>query len=354
MIVNYWGVKTKILTLLVLSFLIMTPGLLKPTTATAAIPNQGINLQISPLPILLSTEPGHSVSTDLQVRNAGTETEKLKVTLRKFKASNNDGTVTIDDRSTTDSYFDWVSFSSPLFDAPPGEWKTIKMNITPPKDAAFGYYYAVQFSRAAPPVVQPGQNAVEGAVAVFVLLDVKQQGAKRVGEVVEFSTSKRIYEFLPATFTVKLKNSGNTHLAAVGNIFISNGLAKLDQPIQINGAHGSILPGSIRIFKADWDSGFPVYINKTVDGQPVLDKNQQNIRTLKWDFNQVSKLRFGKYTARLVMVYDDGQRDVPIEAVVNFWVVPWRIIGGVLLGLLFIGIGMVTIGRKLWRRLKRR
>jgi hypothetical protein len=27
------------------------------------------------------------------------------------------------------------------------------------------------------------------------------------------------------------------------------------------------------------------------------------------------------------MVYDNGQRDVPIEATVSFWVIPWRVVG---------------------------
>ena len=40
----------------------------------------------------------------------------------------------------------------------------------------------------------------------------------------------------------------------------------------------------------------------------------------------MSKFRIGKYNAKLVMAYDDAQRDVPIEGKVGFWVMPWRII----------------------------
>jgi ABC-type glycerol-3-phosphate transport system permease component len=36
-------------------------------------------------------------------------------------------------------------------------------------------------------------------------------------------------------------------------------------------------------------------------------------------------LRFGKYTAKMLLVFDDGARDVPIEGVVSFWVIPWRL-----------------------------
>jgi hypothetical protein len=32
-----------------------------------------------------------------------------------------------------------------------------------------------------------------------------------------------------------------------------------------------------------------------------------------------------------VMIYDNGTRDVPMDAYVSFWVVPWRVIGFVIL-----------------------
>jgi hypothetical protein len=51
------------------------------------------------------------------------------------------------------------------------------------------------------------------------------------------------------------------------------------------------------------------------------------------------------------MVYDNGQRDVPMEATVSFWVIPWRLIGGLaaLLALLAVLITYIIILR---RRLK--
>jgi hypothetical protein len=51
------------------------------------------------------------------------------------------------------------------------------------------------------------------------------------------------------------------------------------------------------------------------------------------------------------MVYDNGQRDIPMEATVSFWVIPWRLIGGfiALLALLAVLITYIIILR---RRLK--
>ena len=72
---------------------------------------------------------------------------------------------------------------------------------------------------------------------------------------------------------------------------------------------------------------------------------------LKWDWGQASKLRWGKYTAKMLLIYDDGQRDVPIEGEVSFWVVPWRLIGVVLFNFGLI-MYLLWYVRRLRRRLK--
>ena len=73
---------------------------------------------------------------------------------------------------------------------------------------------------------------------------------------------------------------------------------------------------------------------------------------LTWNFADASKLRFGKYTAHLFLVYDDGMRDVPIEGTVTFWVVPWRLLGAGLFIALFFFIGMKNTLIKIWNRIR--
>ncbi len=328
-----------------------------PLPALAAqAPDSGINLQISPLPITLDAEPGKTVSSDLRVRNAGTNTEKLKVTLRTFKSVGDEGNVELKDRGPTDTHFDWVKFDRPSFEASPNEWQTIKMTITVPKSAAFGYYYAVQFERATPVKTQPGKSAVEGAIAIFVLLDVKNPGAKRAAEIVSFTASNTFYEFLPANFNVVVKNTGNVHVSPRGTIFIQRGASDKEPTtaIPFNSSGGYVLPQSNRTFTASWNDGFPVYSPKTKDGQEVKNSQGQTERELTWDFSQVPKLRFGSYTASLVMIYDDGRRDVPLGASVDFWVIPWRLVGGGLMIALFVIIGLRSTGRSLWRRFRKK
>ncbi len=315
----------------------------------------GLNLVVSPLPINLVTEPGSTVSAQLKIKNAGLLPEKIHVSLMKFSAYGDEGNPRLLDRAPGDDYFDWVHFSDNDFTMVANEWKTITMNISVPPNAAFGYYYAVTFSRFNDPTVAGERSTkILGAVASLVLLEVRVPNAVRKIEVTEFSVPKKVFEFLPVNFTIKLLNQGNVHVAPKGNIFISQGDKKDVAILDINDLKGNVLPNSSRIFTSAWSDGFPVYTDKIDNKVVETDRKGNPIQQLNWDFSQIKKLRFGKYTALMLLAYDDGKRDVPIEASLSFWVVPWRIlIGvGVVVILLLFGVGQMTY--LLYRMIKRK
>lgn len=326
-----------------------------PPLLAAPVPSEGLSLTTSPLPISLVALPGTTVSTQLRVRNSGTQAETLQIGLMKFKAYGEEGKPILLDRGPADSYFDWVHFSQTQFTAEPGVWKTITMTIDVPKSAAFGYYYAVTFSRASQTGIQSGTRgtSIHGAAATLVLLEARVPGAKRQIDVVSFAPAHHWYEFLPVSFNLRLHNAGNVHAAPIGSIFISKGGGSTITAIDINKEGGNILPGSNRIFSAQWADGFPAYVNKVSNGAAVLDKNGQNVRQLKWDFSQASKLRMGKYTATVFMVYDNGQRDIPVQATTTFWVVPWRLLGALALVLALVAVGLWSVFRGLWKNTRR-
>lgn len=295
-----------------------------------------LNITTSPLPISLSTKPGQVITTELRIKNGGNKPEALKVGLMKFTAFGDEGKPFLQDRQTGDDYFDWVSFSQTEFSAEPNVWKTIKMSINVPKDAAFGYYYAVTFSRANPNV--PGADkatTIKGGTATLVLLEVESPNAHRELKLTNFEVSKRSYEFLPAKFTIKLTNTGNIHVSPFGTIYIYHGGKQIDT-IPVNDTRGNILPSSGRVFSTDWKNGFPVYEPKEINGATLVNNGQTQYQ-LSWKLNQLKNLRFGKYTAHLTVVYDDGKRDIPMDASVEFWVIPWRLIA------IFIGIPLLII-----------
>lgn len=330
-------------------------SMLAPITRAQNVPDSGLNLVVSPLPLALETKPGQSVSTEIKIKNAGLQTERIKISVMKFGAEGEDGTPKLLDLEPSDQFDDWVTFSDNNFEAETEVWKTITMTINPPSDAAFGYYYAIVFSRAdGEQQIQPTQANLLGAVASLVLLDVQVPGAKREAKLVEFSMPKKVYEFLPAAFNVRMQNSGNVHVAPRGNIFISKGGSDNIALLEVNLDKGYILPDSFRRFTANWDDGSPLYKIKEVDGKAVLDDKNQQVRFLDWNNFNPSKLRFGKYTAKLVMVYNNGTSDIPVEGEISFWVIPWRILAVLAVVLLLLLVGLYAlVGKPLRNRFKK-
>jgi hypothetical protein len=336
-----------------LVLLCVLPSLLFAPLAHAT-GSSGFDLTTSPLPIDLTTLPGHVVATDLRVQNSSTKPAVIKVSLMKFSASGERGNPQLLPRGPADDYFDWVSFSKNSFSALPGQWTDVKMTINVPPSGAFGYYYAVVFSNAnAAPKPTLDATSLNGAVATLVLLDVNAPGEKRSFKVSDFSATHKFYEFLPAIFNIKVHNDGNIHGKPSGSIFITKGGHKV-ATLDVNPVGGNVLPGSNRIFSASWNDGFPVYQTKMDNGQIVSDKNSRPIQQLQWNFSRVSKLRFGHYSAHMVLTYDDGTKDVPIEGTVSFWVIPWRVVGGAIIILVFMTIGFWSSFKRLGNFIKRR
>ncbi|NTW15806.1 MAG: hypothetical protein HGA38_05625 [Candidatus Moranbacteria bacterium] len=330
-------------------FLAVSVFLVIPVYAWA----QASDLRIvtSPLPINLSAKPGTSVTTQIRVKNDGSQPERLKMTLMKFSAYGENGAPRIMDGEPGDQFLTWVEFPQPTFDIMPGEWKSVPMKITLPDSAAFGYYYAVVFSRdSSAPVPEPGQTAISGGTAVLVLLDADVPGAKREAQVLSFSTGRTVYEFLPVDFNVLVRNSGNVHLAPRGNVFVGRVGSDDYDILEVNAEKGNILPDSNREFGAIWADGFPAYRDRVEDGSVVRDQKGDIVRELSWELGNIAKFRIGKYQARLVLVYDDGQRDVPLEGAVEFWVIPWRILLVVTVLIVLIGFGVRSILGSVWKK----
>jgi hypothetical protein len=297
----------------------------------------GFNLSVTPVVANLQTKPGVATTTKIQVKNNNTSAEKVKANLLKLNSNNQDGTPVLSEPEQNDEFTKWVTFSESSFVAEPNVWKTIELTITPPQSAAFGYYYAVAFTRDD----AQGQSKVTnlaGAVAVPMLIDVNAPGEIRKAEIAEFKSDRNSYEFLPANFTVNVKNKGNTHVAPRGNIFITKGGKNVGM-LEVNQAKGNVLPGSQRQFTSEWNDGSPVYKLQEENGKVVL-KNGKQVRSLDWGNFNPSKLRFGKYHAKATLVYNDGTSDVATEAEVDFWVIPWRILGILLLVILLIVGGL--------------
>lgn len=302
-----------------------------PIVAAQQTPND-FAIEITPSPVVETIKPGVSTSFDLQVHNKGSGKETLKIAARKFTIDDKTGIVRLDDTTPAEAA-QWTKFSASQFSIDPGQWYTQHVTIALPKDTGFSYSYAIVITRAATPSINGAGRALQGSVADFTLINVDKPGATRKLDITDISTDQQVYEFLPAKINIKFKNTGNTIIAPAGNLFFQRGSndTKPLSTADINTAKGYILPGTERTYTASWDNGFPVFKTTTAD-------DGSSSTNLFFDWNNLTNFRFGQYTAKVVAVYNDGQRDIPITREVTFWVIPYKTIALVIIILIALGL----------------
>lgn len=323
------------------------PGVASAATGDSSGTAEGFSVQVSPSPLVGTVIPGQMSTFDLKIRNTSAQPQTLKMGLRAFSIDSLSGKVDLKN-SPPDAVKDFVSFSNPTFNVAAGEIFNQHIKVNTPASAGFTYSFAVIIAQQNPPKSQAGQSAIQGSVAVFTLLSVDRPGAISRLQLDRVTVGRHVYEYLPATFTVKLRNSGNTLVQPKGNIYIQRhvGDTKPLAVLDLNSSSGYILPNSARSISSEWQTGFPHY--KTVTNSVGASEKK-----LSYEGGDFSKLRFGKYVAKVVAVYSDGGRDVPLEADISFWVIPWRLLLICLVIVTVCVVGLVTILRKSTRVIKR-
>ena len=193
---------------------VLSVGLLGPISlfgsALAANSPQGdFNLQVTPSPLVATVTPGLKSTEQIKIRNGSTASEQLKIEPRAFTLSNDSTDVKLQDTTPPD-IADWISFSAPKFTLLPGQWYTEDIAFNVPKGAGFSYSFALVISRQNVPKPTGGTRLINGSLAVFTLVNVDRPGATSSLSVNKFSASKKAYDYLPATFSVRFHNTGNT------------------------------------------------------------------------------------------------------------------------------------------------
>lgn len=321
---------------------------------TIVPPSQPINLTLSPYSLQFDTKPGRQQSSEIKIRNNGTQDEPLRVTFATFSFDSKTQQIDLNTQ-TNEEYMQWISVDKPQFIVHPGEWESVTVIFSPPEHAALTYNYALIFSRITQENNSNDATQIAGAPAALVLTNVESPYATRQLELGSFSVPKVWIEFLPQHFVTNIINTGNIYAVPTGNIFIEGQGQKDIAVLPLNPEKRTILPNTNRILETTWEDGFPSYERvdeKQLEESQTDEKGQKTavqFGKLKWDFSKADHFRFGKYTAHLLLVYDNGKRDELIEAYTSFWVIPWRICLTIFFTIVFVLIGIKTSGSTILR-----
>jgi hypothetical protein len=291
-----------------------------------------LSITLSPVTLSLETNPGETKTTEIKIRNNSIQPELLTISVGTFTADASGERPVITDIAEGDEFINWVSFSEPEFEVPPNEWKTIQVTFAPPANAALSYYYALSVRRVKEPVVA-GQTTLTGMPTILMLTSVVSPNARKELEIVSVSQKSPFVEFLPQYFDIKVKNKGNVHVVPFGNIFIDNGSKKDVAILAINPGRNAILPQTERVYRVKWNEGFPTFIDREADakakaeGKPARPEGSSfRVLGLEFDLNRAAQFRVGRFISNVLLVYDNGERDVPIESKISFWVFPVRLV----------------------------
>jgi len=346
-----YGIKKLFLLLFLTGLTVFSPAVVKAFAQTST----NYDVTVSPIYFDLSANPGTSITSKIRIRNNTDSPIPLKLGVEKISGDLN-GNITLK-QDKNDSTLSWIKFDNDSVVVQPLEWAEVPFMVNVPDSAAYGYYWAITLAQdKSNPLAKSGVS-LTGAAGVPILLNVRKAGAKAEAKILNFSVDNFVSEYLPVNFTVKVENIGNIQVQPHGNIFITGSGNKNLTALDVNSTLGNILPNSARIFNASWDDGFLVREPVMQDGQVKVDKNGKQLEQITINWNKLTSFRFGKYTANLILVYDNGTRDIPLEATISFWVIPYKTIIGIVVTLLILFFVVrrlikTYIARELKKRLK--
>lgn len=342
--------------LFILSFSVISLALLLiPTSQVYAQtqPAKALDLTVSPVFFEFQAKPGDTLSNTLRLRNNTSETIQIKAEIKKIGGDDN-GDLAIKD-TTADETLSWIEIKNKSFTTQPKEWTTIPFTITVPKNAAYGYYWALSFTTDENQDVKNFAGAkVNASVVVPILLNVNKAGAKTDAKILDFKKDAGWYEYLPVKFMTTIENLGNVHISPKGNIFIKDWKGKQIAELPLNPGQGNIIPNLKKTFESSWNQSFITIEPKFEEnGKAVLDKNGNQKKGIVFHFDKVLDFRIGKYTATAVVVVSGEKQDLAYEKSISFFVFPWKIVIGAIIFIVFALLGFASTTKSIVKRIKK-
>ena len=215
---------------------------------------------------------------------------------------------------------EWVEITADPIVIPAEQTVEVPFVITVPGNAPPGGHFAALLIGTKPPAREEGVILVETSQIVTTLMFLRVTGdVKELGDIRSFRTTERLLEFPEVTFELRFENKGNVHIQPQGQIEILNmwGQKRGIVPINRDTMFGNVLPESVRKYSFTW--------------------------TGDWSWADI-----GRYKAVATLAYGENGRQFAHRET-TFWVIPWKILGGVVL-FIFGFVALFTWAVKLYIR----
>lgn len=261
-----------------------------------------ITLSVSPPVFELSANPGEAINNKIRVTNLSDSPKEIFVEKRNFTALGEEGGVDLreEGEDSTYSLASWVSVNTQQATIPSNDSVVFDFTIAVPANAEPGGHFGSLIFRTEPTPVADGSGASVGQEIGSLLLVKVAGDITEEASIASFTASKDSYESGTPTLVTRVENTGNVHFKPRGKITINNMFGREVATLDLE--ERNVLPQSIRKVETEWaDSGF----------------------------------RLGRYKANLSMVY--GADDTILSASTSFYILPIKLILGVLAVLALVG-----------------
>ena len=264
-------------------------------------------IALSPLTFELTANPGDTVTNVLKITNTDSFNVGITIDIDDFIPAGEEGGVSLEDPSenNTFSLASWVTATPSAFRLDAGKSMSVEFTILVPLDAEPGGHYSSVLATVSASPLEGGGVAIAQKIGSLLLLSVA--GDVEEGIIIKEFSVQNFSEYGPITLLTRLENTGTIHVKPRGFILIKNILGK--EVAKIDLPQKNVLPRSIRRIEVTWGE----------------------------------RLMFGKYEATLIAIY--GTTNQPLSSVTSFWIIPWKIAGAVLLGIIVL-LAILIKGRK--------
>lgn len=200
----------------------------------------------------------------------------------------------------------WITLDKDQVFIPVSGSASVSFTLNVPEDASPGGHFGGIIVSVDPPEIHKSGASIGYEVANIVSIRVSGE-AKDLASIRQFSTSKYIYGKTDVDFEVRIENDGNTLVTPTGPLEIYNMFGEQVTVLRFNENQAGVYP-------------------KT--------NQSEGLRTFNLNWKDDS-LGFGRYEARVSLVYGDEGKKNTIYSTASFWILPMNIIGPALLMLGF-------------------
>lgn len=254
----------------------------------------------------LFLRPGETVVQEISVSNRITDNREFEIEIEDISGTT-DASRSVELSGAERGPYsvqDYISVPDTTFVLDLGERAQIPVTISVPPDAEPGGYYGSVLVSTVRSAEEQAANTPQAPIIARVgsLFFIRVAGeVETAGQTKELSliNDKWWYENGPIELGILYENTGSVHLNPYGELSITNMFGEQVGFVELE--PWFVLPESLRLREIAWDREFLL----------------------------------GRYTVTALV--NRGYEDIVDEVTVSFWVLPWKIVGGVFL-ILFIFI----------------